>query len=266
MTGTVTDLPDGWGTSPYLLMAHGRSVVQASWQGDGALVVALEGHDGAAGLVGLGPAEAVAGLLETAVVETALVETAVAGAGWAGLRWATVPRGTWDAVGRSARVVFDHWSDPSAWDCMWTYRALVGGHAHPVERLDPGDAAVRAEVARTLGRAHPTASTSPDDPRLIGWWGARVDGGLVAVVGALRYAPGLAPHLVSLGVDPAHRGRGLAGAVLAAAVRDGLAAGTEVGPPAVWLGLYASNDVARRVYLRHGFELGHEFESRSAAV
>lgn len=92
----------------------------------------------------------------------------------------------------------------------------------------------------------------------------RTEGRLAAVVGAMRYAPGLAPHLVSLGVDPEHRGRGLAGAVLAAAVRDGLAEGTDVGRPAVWLGLFASNEVARRVYERLGFELGHEFESRNA--
>ncbi len=260
MAGSVTDLPGRWGASPYLLMAHGRSVVRRSWQDEDAVVVALEGRRGGVGLVGLGPPAGVARLLtEAAVADDA--------AGWwSDVQWATVPRGTWDAVGRGRPEAFDDWTTPSAWDCMWTDQPLVGVDDHDVERLDPALPRVRAEVTDALARAHPTASTSPDDPRLLGWWGARADGRLVAVVGALRYAPGLAPHLVSLGVDPAHRGRGLAGAVLAAAVRDGLAAGTEVGPAAVWLGLYASNDVARRVYLRHGFELGHELESRDAPV
>ena len=256
MVGSVRDLPDGWGEAPYLLMAHGRSTVLARWQADGAVLVALAGRSDVVGLVGLGPAATVAGLVDAAVAAGVQEHHPV--------RWATVPRGTWDAAGDPTRTALAGWSAPSGWDCMWTRRPLADAPDHPVVRLAPEDEASRAEVAAALESAHPAASTPPDDPRLTGWWGARVDGRLVAVVGALRYAPGLAPHLVSLGVHPDHRGRGLAGAVLAAAVRDGLADGTQVGPAAVWLGLYASNDVARRVYLRHGFELGHEFESRSA--
>ena len=260
MTGSVTDLPGRWGATPYLLMAHGRSAVRRSWQDEDAVVVALEDRRGGTGLVGLGAPSGVARLLEVAAGEPA----DDADVAWSHLRWATVPRGTWGAVGQGGSRLFGGWTGLSAWDCMWTYRPLVGVADHDVERLLPQLPEVRAEVAQALARAHPTARTRPDDPRLIGWWGARADGRLVAVVGALRYGPGLAPHLVSLGVDPEHRGRGLAGAVLAAAVRDGLAAGTQVGPSAVWLGVYASNDAARRVYERHGFELGHRFESRDA--
>lgn len=260
MSGSVLDLPGGWGASPYLLMAHGRAAVRGSWQDEDAVVVALEGRRGGIGLVGLGAPPGVARLLGGAAAE---LDDGPDGS-WSQVHWATVPRGTWDAVGHGGSGAFDRWTGPSAWDCMWTYRPLVGTGDHDVERLDPRSPEVRAEVVEALARAHPTASTSPDDPRLTGWWAARADGRLVAVVGALRYGPGLAPHLVSLGVDPGHRGRGLAGAVLAAAVRDGLAAGTAVGPSAVWLGLYASNDVARRVYERHGFELGQRFESRDA--
>lgn len=262
MTRSVADLPGGWGASPYLLMAHGRAAVRGSWQDEDAVVVALEGRRGGIGLVGLGAPPGVARLLGDAAAE---LDDGPDGS-WSDVRWATVPRGTWDAVAGGACRAFEHWAGPSAWDCMWTYGPLVDAGTQAVERLDPQLPQVREEVAETLARAHPSASTSPEDPRLLGWWGIRVDGRLAAVVGALRFAPGLAPHLVSLGVDPAHRGRGLAGAVLGAAVRDGLAEGTEVGPAAVWLGLYASNDVARRVYLRHGFELGHEFESRDAPV
>lgn len=258
MGRSVTDLPTPWDASPYLLMAHGRSTVVGCWADSGSVVVALEGGRGV-GLVGLGPADGVARHLGVAVAALSAQP-----GGWARVAWVTVPRETWHLLDAGAQAVLARWPAPSAWDCMWTYRPLVDAGDHEVERLVPGLTDVQEEVAATLARAHPTASTSPDDPRLVGWWGVRVAGRLAAVVGALRYAPGLAPHLVSLGVDPDHRGRGLAGAVLAAAVRDGLAAGTEVGPAAVWLGLYASNDVARRVYLRHGFELGHRFESRDA--
>lgn len=237
-------------------MGHGRSLVRGHWSTSDALVVALEGQRGGLGLAGLGPADEVARLLARGVADLATR--------WADVQWATVPRGAWQALDDAAATAFDAWSGPSAWDCMWTYTPLVGAGHHEVERLDPTQPQVRCEVTEALARAHPSASTSPDDPRLLGWWGVRVGGRLAAVVGALRYAPGLAPHLVSLGVDPEHRGRGFAGAVLAAAVRDCLAAGTRVGPPAVWLGLYATNDLARRVYLRHGFQLGHEFESRDA--
>lgn len=276
MTTPVTALPGGWGQAPYLLMGHGRASALAHWAQDEALVVALTGRrPGDVGLVGLGPADQVAALLARALPE--LRDTRADGAvargesacAWSRLRWATVPRGTWASLERTAQdaaALLADWSAPSSWDCMWTHRPLTGVPEHAVERLPADDVAVRAEVAAALERAHPTASTTPDDPRLIGWWGVREAGALVAVVGAMRYGPGLAPHLVSLGVDAEHRGRGLAGAVLGAAVRDGLAAGAEVGEPGVWLGLYASNAAARRVYLRHGFELGHEFDSRDAPV
>lgn len=261
MAGLVHELPDGWGSAPYLLMAHARATVRQRWQERDALVVAIDGHRGT-GLIGLGGSGDVARLLDQAVADLSVGASGPP----AELTWATVPRGTWGSVAPTTLTGLASWTGPSAWDCMWTYRPLVASATHRVERLAPEDPVVRAEVADALARAHPSASTSPEDTRLTGWWGIRHDGRLVAVVGALRYAPGLAPHLVSLGVDPAHRGRGLAGAVLGAAVRDGLAAGAEFGPPAVWLGLYASNAVARRVYLRLGFELGHEFESRHRPV
>ena len=260
VTPSVADLPGGWARAPYLLVAHGRSAVQAHWRTGDALVVALEGSARSVGVVGLGPAGDVAHLMRRAVADLRDATSVPGGP----TRWVTVPRGTWDLLDGATASAFDDWSGPSAWDCMWTRRPLVDVPDHAVERLAPEDPAVRDEVAEALARAHPSASTSPHDSRLVGWWGARVGGRLVAVVGALRYAPGLAPHLVSLGVDPAHRGRGLAGAVLAAAVQDGLTDGTDVGPATVWLGLHANNAVARRVYLRHGFGLGHEFESRVA--
>ncbi len=146
---------------------------------------------------------------------------------------------------------------------MWT-RGPLTGDPSGAERLPLGPDTA-AEVAECLSRAHPTASTTPDDERLIGWWGARQDGRLMAVIGAILFGAGLPPHLVSLGVDPATRGQGLAGVVMSAAVRDCLTVVPEVGEPMVSLGLYAGNDVARRVYARLGFHLEHRFASRHRA-
>jgi GNAT superfamily N-acetyltransferase len=258
VAGAVTDLPEPWCAEPYLVMSYGRCEVVRAWSGERALVAHVRGGGRRSpGLVGLGPAAEVAALVDRAVADGA------DGAGDA-VRWATLTRGAWDAVGPEVRERTAGWSAPGEWDCMWTHAPLTGVREHPVERLAADDPAVAAEVAEALDRAHPTASTPPGDPRLAGWWVVREEGRVVALVGALRTSPGLAPQLVSLGVDPGHRGRGLAGAVLAAAVRDCLAEPTEVGPPAAWLGLYARNDVARRVYLRHGFVLGHELSSRDA--
>ena len=61
-------------------------------------------------------------------------------------------------------------------------------------------------------------------------------------------------------------GQGLAGAVISAAVRDCLDVVPALGPPMVSLGMYASNDVARRVYTRLGFRLEHRFDSRHRAA
>ncbi|GEN78834.1 GNAT family N-acetyltransferase [Actinotalea fermentans] len=252
MAGSVRDLPAPWRDEPYLVMCHGRSTVAVAWHDDDALVVLLEGSGRDPGVIGVGDADAVGRLLDGAV-------TALGPA-----RWATLPRGSWEAAADGTRAAFPGWEAANSWDCMWTDRPLVGISDHAVERLPAGVERVDAEIAEALDRAHPTASTRPGDPRLEGWWAVREEGRLVAVVGAIRFAPGLAPHLVSLGVDPAHRGRGLAGAVLAAAVSDGLLAPTLVGPPMVGLGLYAANDVARQVYVRHGFVLGHRFDSRPA--
>jgi predicted GNAT family acetyltransferase len=62
--------------------------------------------------------------------------------------------------------------------------------------------------------------------------------------------------LGSIGTDPAWRRRGIAAATTAAAARAGLAEA-----PFVALGMYASNDDARRMYARVGFALGQAFES-----
>lgn len=251
--GPVRDLPAPWDDEPYLRGEFGcGTVLGGRWSGDAiAVVVEQEGRD--RGLMGLGSPVALAPLVSAVGEQRDLM---------AGVRFATLTRGTWDLVGSSERAVLGLADEASHWDWFWTDRPLVGADPSPAERL-PLTPATTAAVAECLARAHPTASTPADDERLVGWWGARSDDGrLVAVAGAVTLGAGLPPHVVSLGVDPAHRGRGYAGAVLAAAVRDCLDVRPVAGAPMVSLGMYADNEPARRVYLRHGFLLRHAFASR----
>jgi ribosomal protein S18 acetylase RimI-like enzyme len=252
----VTDLPGRWSRSPYLLGEHARADVLASWADDDAVLVLLDGPGRDRGLFGLGAAAAVAALTERAVVDG---DPALGG-----IRYATLARGAYEAMDPDLAACLGVVPEGSAWDWMWTPGPLTGDPTR-AERLPLG-AGTAAEVAECLSRAHPTASTAPDDERLIGWWGVRQDGRLMAVIGAILFTTGLPPHLVSLGVDPVTRGQGLAGVVMSAAVRDCLQVVPDLGPPMVSLGLYASNDVARRVYTRLGFRLEHEFASRHRAA
>ena len=248
----VLDLPAPWSDSPYLLGEHGLADVLRAWSADDALVAMLAGPGRGSGLVGLGDPPAVARLCGQAAEDGGDV--------LATARFATLERGSFEAMPADLPSRLGFAAEGSSWDWMWTPAELTGDPTG-AERLALGPETA-AEVAECLSRAHPTASTTPDDDRLIGWWGVRQHGRLMAVIGAILFAPGLPPHLVSLGVDPVTRGQGLAGVVMSAAVRDCLRVVPDVGRPMVSLGLYATNDVARKVYTRLGFGLPHHFSSR----
>ena len=249
----VVELPAPWSTEPYLLGEHALATVVSAWGTGTALVAIVDGLGRERGLFGVGRAEDVAAVLESITRGDELVRLDA--------RYATITRGAVELLAPGVRDAVGLGGAESSWDWMWTDGPLqIPDHAR-AERLPLGPGTTD-EVREFLSRGHPTASTAPDDPRLIGWWGVREGGILHAAVGAIQLAPGMAPHLVSLGVDPGVRGRGLAGQVLAAAVEDCLRVHPVHGPSSVSLGLYADNDVARRVYLRLGFELRHGFTSR----
>jgi ribosomal protein S18 acetylase RimI-like enzyme len=75
----------------------------------------------------------------------------------------------------------------------------------------------------------------------------RVDGEPAAT--ARRTTFDGASYLSSIGTRPAYRGRGLGGLVTALATRDSLAAGSRL----TYLGVFAENAIARRLYERLGF-------------
>lgn len=143
------------------------------------------------------------------------------------------------------------------WDWFWTTSAPTPRlpAEELVVRLDASRAEVAAELGALLSGHSPRFSRDPGvgDAQ---WWGLREPGGgLVAAVAAEPLPT--AVHLASLVTRTDRRGRGLAPAVLGAVIRAELAAGRE----AVVLGMYADNDVARRLYRRLGFVDSHAWRS-----
>ncbi|PZR52741.1 N-acetyltransferase [Xylanimonas oleitrophica] len=173
----------------------------------------------------------------------------------------TAPRGTRAVLARLAAqegvVVPSPFDVPAGGEWDWM---SIDHHPAPQPGEDRVEELVgetgRAEAAAVLAAANPHGELALDEPRSR-WWGWRDgDGVLRGVVGASRRVPGRAWVLGSIGTDPALRGRGVAAATTAVAVRAGLAEA-----PVVTLGMYASNEAARRTYRRVGFTLGQEFES-----
>ncbi|KQR16214.1 GNAT family N-acetyltransferase [Cellulomonas sp. Leaf334] len=190
----------------------------------------------------------------------AQVDRIVADADLGPARWMSVPRGsrpgaaTLDGLGL---VPF------STWDWLSTDTlplAVAGeGEVRALDRDRDADA-----IRACLAEANPDTSADPTGPDELGWWGVHVDGVLGGVVGvAERGGPGDARswHVHGLGVRPALRGTGAGTALTAAAVRAGLRSGASW----VSLGMYAQNDVARRIYRRLGFRTDAEFTSFSPA-
>lgn len=242
-------LPSPWRDDPLLAGEHARSRIARWWADEDGIVLVLDLGERPSAAIGLGTGPAVAALLDAAAgQDAALLGRCVA---------VSLPRGAWDLLG-TAGVALPGVDGASTWDWMCTRAPLDAPRRETVVRLPPGQTTVD-RVRACLERAHPEAGTPADDRRALGWWGVEDGDRLVAVVGATPPANGPTPRLVSLGVDPDARGRGLAGEVLAAAVDD-LLPGSVAG--AVSIALYASNHVARGVYLRHGFELRHAFETR----
>jgi len=167
-----------------------------------------------------------------------------------GLRWLTLPRAVHvdEETLLAAGVV-----RLTAWD---RFSTDVPPPTHPgedvVASLDPvGDAAA---IAACLDEANPTTHARPGAADDAAWWGVQdASDRLLGVIGVAArpgtHAPAM--HLHGLGVVPAARGRGIGGALAAAATRRALADGA----PWVSLGMYADNVRARRIYDALGFRV-----------
>ncbi len=99
-------------------------------------------------------------------------------------------------------------------------------------------------------------SDGSDDVRPWRSEGGLRTGRLLACAAHTEHAPDV-PHLASIATQPDARGHGFGAAVTAWLTRTLLAEGHEV----VTLGMYADNDVARRLYHRLGYRSDHAFTS-----
>lgn len=237
---TAVPLPD----DPYLRWQVPPDAVLARWDDPEGVALLQQGRQGL-------PVLTVVGTPATAVRLAPAVLAAH------DVRRTTLPRGATEALDRHAPDAAARLHGGADWDWFWTATA-------PPQQ--PGeDAVVRLhdaddEVRELLAVSSPRHSAVPGTPGIERWVGLRENGSgrLLACAANEPFRSGV-PHLASVAVHPDARGRGL-GAVVTAAITRGL---LDDGFPVVTLGMYADNDVARRLYLRLGFTCAHEFTSRA---
>ena len=244
----LTGLPARWRTDR-MLCAEREHWDGVRWTGDDdALLLVVSSHRRpGVSLLGRGDGA----LVDRLVAE--LVATRLTDA-----RWMSLPR-----TARPSRAVLDALGlvPFSTWDWLSADAAppVLDGEAR-VRRLEPvrESDAIRA----CLAAANPQTSADPTAPGEVGWWG--VDGrtelaGVVGVSVRAGISEGVSWHLHGLAVRDEYRGAGLGTALTAACTRAGLTRGAEW----VSLGMYASNDPARRIYHRLGYRTEAEFASFS---
>jgi ribosomal protein S18 acetylase RimI-like enzyme len=246
--GLVADLPAPWAGDLFLREDQARWDLARSWStGDASLLDVRPVHGGRAA-VGVGdPATLAAWLAALASGPDRPEPTR-----------ASLARGTWAMLPEEARRSYGLLPF-SEWD--WLVCDRPPGPPGPGEErvLPLEDAEERAAARELLAIANPTTPTTPDDPATL-WWGwADGVGRLRGVVGGRRVGAGGPLHLGGIGTDPGWRGQGVASALTAAVLRQGLASA-----PWVSLGVRVGNDPARRVYRRLGFRCIGAFETLRA--
>ena len=136
--------------------------------------------------------------------------------------------------------------------------ARVGRDGVVVEGAD--DDAVRA----CLADANPT-TWALRELEAYRWFGVRAHPGAapgapllsaIAAEGPAQTPGAQGVHLAALGTVPEARGQGLGSALLTGVIRRALAR-----HPFVHLGMWADNDVARAIYVRHGLHVGMRVEN-----
>lgn len=147
--------------------------------------------------------------------------------------------------------------DGGDWDWMWTTTSppVFPGEARLVDLDDEADAdGIRALMARANPRSH----GHPGEGVVDHWLGLRDPfGGVLACAAWHRNRAGI-PHLSGITVAPELRGEGWGRALTAALTRRSLKS-----HGVCTLGIFADNDVARRLYHGLGYRTAQAWASRS---
>ncbi len=245
---TAAELVDATGHHPVAALDVGAGFIPPAYAvgslADGAAAFSRRSDHGVPGSAALGTASGLATLLDDPTVRTWLTG--------GGKRHLSVPRGLMPVV--AARL--DLGDRGGEWDWLWTREVppVLPGEEHVV-RLDPcardeAEAFLAAHSPRTHGQpfARPAQRwVAVRDPRTAG---------LVAVGSSEPSAAGT-PTLAGIATAAARRGEGWGAAVTAHLTRRAV---DEAGACA--LGMFADNDVARRLYHRLGYTTGMEWTSR----
>jgi ribosomal protein S18 acetylase RimI-like enzyme len=242
---TADELYAASGDDAFVRAEHDPTVAAPAWACDGA-VAFLRGRGGRS-LAAVGTPAAAAALTAAVLPELRAAGTPAAAV--------TLPRGALSQLPAGLSVVYG-----DDWDWLCTADAPdvppLRGDGWTTGWLDEHGALDEDEVRAFLQVASPTHSAEPGSSWVRRWAGIRdPDGGLTATAAHCENVPGV-PHLASIASHPDLRGRGLGAAITAWITRELLREA-----PVVTLGLYASNDVARRLYLRLGYAELHRFSS-----
>ena len=217
---------------------HGQfqGVKYAAGIADSVVLVAPSAYHGKRWLTGLGTAPDVAVLTEAALA-------APAGNAIAGL---SLPDGVLQQLPAPLRPErLERW----AW--WWTerpYAALADPFVVPLTTID--------DRLTPLLRQSSSVYLRPGDARVEAWYGLVEHGALLGCLAVERHHPSV-PHLASVVVDSAARGRG-AGTRLCGTVVNRLLA---TGAPVVSLAMMQDNEAAAALYRRLGFQRAADFTS-----
>jgi len=245
---SAAELVDATGGHPVAVLDVGAGFVAPAYAvgspGDGAVAFSRRSDHGVPGSAAIGTASGLATLLDDPTVRAQLTG--------GGRRHLSVPRGLLPVVAQR----LDLGSRGGEWDWMWTRTAppVVPGEEQ-VEVLEPTS---RAEAEAFLAEHSPRTHGEPFARPAQRWVALRDSrtGALVATGGSEPSAAGT-PTLAGIAVASDRRGEGCGAAVTAHLTRLAVA---ETGACA--LGMFADNDVARRLYRRLGFTTGMEWTSR----
>lgn len=245
---SAAELVTATGGHPVIVLDVGAGFVAPAYAvgsglGDGAVAFHRRSDHGVPGTAALGTASGLAALLDEPVVRAWVTG--------GGNRHLSVPRGLVD-VAAERLALGDRGGE---WDWLWTRSEppVVAGEGR-VAPLDPAD---RTEVVAFLDEHSPRTHGQPFARPAQLWVGVRAADGSLVATGCSEPCQAGTPTLAGIAVAGEHRGEGWGAAVTAHLTRRAVR-----GAGACALGMFADNDVARRLYHRLGFTTGMEWTSR----